>query len=284
VKLTFLGTAAATSYPLAFCKCDICNQARLNGGKDLRKRSSLLINDDLLIDLGPDIVSASFAFHFSVAEIRFWLQTHAHSDHFDASLLSTRHPDFNLANANRLSLYASEPSLTRMSSMMEAVGFADNLFDIAQQTNLNMSVYSVAHGQSFEAGNYRVTAFSANHDKSVGPLMFAVELAGVAILYATDTDSFPEETWRAIIKKKTSYDVVVLDHTYGMNIEGGGHLNANRFIEQINRMKSEGVLSNGARVFATHISHEGNPTHSVLEKQASQHGYEIAYDGLVVEL
>lgn len=74
MKLTFLGTAAATSYPLAFCKCDFCNQARKSGGKDLRKRSSLLISDDLLIDLGPDIVSASFAYNFSVAEIRYWLQ------------------------------------------------------------------------------------------------------------------------------------------------------------------------------------------------------------------
>jgi phosphoribosyl 1,2-cyclic phosphate phosphodiesterase len=284
MKLTFLGTAAATSYPLAFCKCDICNQARLNGGKDLRKRSSLLINDDLLIDLGPDIVSASFAYNFSIAEIRYWLQTHAHSDHFDASLLSTRHPDFNLANANTLAVYASELSLARMSSMMEAVGFADNLLDLAQQKRLNMSVMAVAHGQNFEAGNYRVTAFSANHDKSVGPLMFAFELGGSAILYATDTDSFPEETWQALIKKKASYDAVVLDHTYGMNIDGRGHLNANRFIEQIDRMKRDRLLKDGAHILATHISHEGNPRHTVLEKQASQHGYEIAYDGLVVEL
>lgn len=171
-----------------------------------------------------------------------------------------------------------------MSTMMEAVGFADNLLDTTQQKKLNMSVMAIAHGQSFEAGNYRVTAFSANHDKSVGPLMFAFDEGGIAILYATDTDSFPEETWQALIDKKTSYDAVVLDHTYGMNIEGGGHLNANRFIEHIDRMKREGLLKEGARILATHISHEGNPTHSVLEKKASQHGYEIAFDGLVLKL
>ncbi len=50
MKLTFLGTDAATAFPLPFCKCDVCTECRELGGKNLRKRSSLLINDDLLID------------------------------------------------------------------------------------------------------------------------------------------------------------------------------------------------------------------------------------------
>lgn len=284
MKLTFLGTASATSYPLAFCKCDFCNQARINGGKDLRKRASLLINEDLLVDLGPDTVSASFTYNFSVAEIRYWLQTHAHSDHFDASLLTTRDPEFGQKNAYALHLYASELSLIRMSEMMKGVGYADDLLDPGQQANLNMVVTKVAALQTFDAGPYQVTAFAANHDKSVGPLVYVIEEDEVALLYATDTDELPEPTWQGLFEKKLKFNAVILDHTYGAGTAGGAHLNADRFVQHINRFKSEGLLTKEARIFATHISHEGNPTHSVLEKQASQHGYEIAYDGLVLEL
>lgn len=39
----------------------------------------------------------------------------------------------------------------------------------------------------------------------------------------------------------------------------------------------------GGRVFATHIAHEGNPP-SELSAWAAAHGYEAAYDGLVVEI
>ena len=54
MQITFLGTGAATAVPLPFCSCPTCRAARVQGGKDLRTRSALLINDDLLIDCGAD--------------------------------------------------------------------------------------------------------------------------------------------------------------------------------------------------------------------------------------
>jgi phosphoribosyl 1,2-cyclic phosphate phosphodiesterase len=47
-------------------------------------------------------------------------------------------------------------------------------------------------------------------------------------------------------------------------------------------MRDGGLLTENARVFATHIAHEGNPVHPELVAFAAQHGYEIAYDGLTV--
>jgi phosphoribosyl 1,2-cyclic phosphate phosphodiesterase len=49
-------------------------------------------------------------------------------------------------------------------------------------------------------------------------------------------------------------------------------------------MRDEGLLRPNARAFATHIAHEGNPAHPVLEEFALQNGYEVAYDGLVLEI
>jgi phosphoribosyl 1,2-cyclic phosphate phosphodiesterase len=47
-------------------------------------------------------------------------------------------------------------------------------------------------------------------------------------------------------------------------------------------MREEGLMTDQARVFATHIAHEGNPPHPELAGFAARHGYEIAYDGLMI--
>jgi hypothetical protein len=49
-------------------------------------------------------------------------------------------------------------------------------------------------------------------------------------------------------------------------------------------MRSEGVLGPRARNFATQIAHEGNPAHADLAAFAEKHGYEVAYDGLVLTI
>lgn len=284
MKITFLGTAAATSYPLMFCRCEVCEQARKLGGPDFRKRSSLLINKDLLIDLGPDIMSASFMHGISIADVRYCLQTHSHSDHFDASHLSTRIPDYATVNVPNLELYASNATLKKMSEMLRAEGYINDILDPEEQKRLSINVFPVKPLQSFNAGRYQISAFPTNHDKSVDSLLYAITEDNFTIFYATDTDVLPEETWQGFHDKKLKFDIVILDLTYGPNIDEGGHLNANQFIEHIRRMRDEKLLKESARIFATHISHEGNPIHSEMVEYGKKHGYEVAYDGLVIEL
>lgn len=170
MKITFLGTAAATSIPLMFCRCNTCEKARKLGGKDFRKRSSLLINQDLLIDLGPDIMSASFMYGVSIADVRYCLQTHSHSDHFDASHLSTRIPEYAVENVPNLEIYASNGTFEKMSEMLKNEGYITDLFDPKEKERLNLDIYPVKHFQSFNAGKYQITAFPTNHDNSVDSL------------------------------------------------------------------------------------------------------------------
>lgn len=280
--ITFLGTAAATSYPLVFCRCDYCNQARELGGKDFRKRSSVIINEDLLVDMGPDIMSASFMHNKSMVNIRYCLQTHSHSDHFDASHFTTRMPEYMGVDTSPLQLYGSEATLKKMSEMLRNEGYMANLFDPKEKERMNLEVIPVKPLQSFEVGKYQVTAFSTNHDTLVNSLLYSITENNFTVFYGTDTDALPEETWNGFHEKKLRFNTVILDHTYGPDAGSGGHLNANRFVEHIKRMRREDLLAKNARIIATHISHEGNPIHSELSKYAAQFGYEIAYDGLVI--
>ena len=50
MKVLFLGTAAAEGWPAVFCKCDSCMKARKLGGKNIRTRSSCIIDDIYMVE------------------------------------------------------------------------------------------------------------------------------------------------------------------------------------------------------------------------------------------
>lgn len=280
--ITFLGTAAANAYPEAFCRCDNCKRARELGGPSLRKRSSALINDDLLIDLGPDIMIAAFMHGCTLTSVRYCLQTHPHADHLDPSHFLSRSPAYGVVGAPFLHFYASAATAQRTAQLLEIDFAPASLLDPKIGESLNLRIHQIEPLQSFPVGPYNVTAFPANHDLEMESFLYAVESNGRSIFYGTDTAMLPEETWHSIHQHKLRFDLVILDHTYGLDEPGSDHLSAHQFIEHVARMRDSGLLTENARVFATHIAHEGNPVHPELAAFAAQHGYEIAYDGLTV--
>ncbi len=280
--ITFLGTASANAYPEAFCRCDNCERARAVGGPSLRKRSAALISDDLLIDLGPDIMTASAIHGRPLTRVRYCLQTHAHADHLDPSLLLSRIPEWGVVGAPRLHFYASPATAQRAAWFLERDFAPANLLDPAVGERLNLEIHRIEALQSFTAGPYRVTAFPANHDPAVDPLLYAIEAGGRRIFYGLDTATLPDETWQAFHRHKLRFDLVILDHTYGPDEPGTDHLNARQFIEHAARLREEGLLADEARVFATHLAHTGNPVHPEMVGFAARHGYEVAYDGLTI--
>ena len=282
MRITFLGTSSATSYPLAFCNCENCAKARETGGKNFRKRSSIIINDDLLVDMGPDVMTAACMYNKPLTNVRYWLQTHSHSDHFDPSMLSTRAPEFNGVDIATLHLAASDSTLRKMSEMLANEGYVSDLLNKADQQRLKLDVSAIDAYQTIRIGKYIVTAFPANHDSSVNSLLYAITENGYTLFYGTDTDVLSEEIWKEFHQKNLQFNVVILDHTYGPVIEGYGHLNSGKFVEHIQRMKAERLVNRNSKIFATHISHEGNPPHAILSETAAKQCYEIAYDGLVI--
>ncbi len=282
MRITFLGTGAANGYPEAFCSCPNCTRARHLGGPSLRKRSALLVEDDLLIDLGPDITAAAQAHGCPLTEVRWCLQTHAHADHLDLSHILSRSPAYGVVGAPRLGFYASPATLRRAAeTFARDLGSAD-LLDPRTGDRLNLEVRPIEAFQTVCLGPYRVTAVPANHDPAVGPLLYLVEGAGGSLFYGTDTAPLPDAAWRALRETGVQLDLVVLDHTYGPAASGDDHLNALGVAEHARRLREEGLLARGGRVFATHIAHDANPPHPELVEFARGHGYDVAYDGLIV--
>lgn len=282
--ITFLGTSAANAFPEAFCKCINCEQARALGGPSLRKRSALLVNDDLLIDLGPDIMAASQIHGCSLSNISYCIQTHPHADHLDLSHLLSRSPEYGVVGAPCLNFYASRETLQRAAQTFEQDLSGDSFLSPDTEKKLNLKLHSIEPLQPFTFGCYRVTALPANHAPTMGAMLYAVESEGRSMFYGTDTATLLEQTWQGFHQYKMQFNVVILDHTYGPDQPGSDHLSAHQVIEHAARMRNENLLAPKARIFATHIAHEGNPAHPELANFAKQHGYEIAYDGLILEV
>jgi phosphoribosyl 1,2-cyclic phosphate phosphodiesterase len=287
MRLRFLGTSAAEGYPNAFCECENCRQARERGGRSLRRRSSALIDDELLIDLGIDLMAAAQAEGLSLARVRYCLQTHEHADHLDPMLLWARSPACSVQGAPRLELFASAGALARAASVL-GVKEPGGLPDPAVGDRYNLTAHAVEPFQSFAVGPYQVRSVRANHDPThIHAMLYVIERDGRCLFYATDTGEIPEETWadlRAWASEGKRLNVVAMDHTFAMQDRVQGHMNWEQFTEQIARMRQEQLLAQDARIFAHHLAHHSNPVHEQLVQFAAARGYDVAYDGLVVEV
>ena len=125
MRVRFLDTAVADGYPNPFCACDNCQQARTAGGKSLRRRGALLVNDDVLLDLGPDVVVATQAQRLNLTRLRHCLQTHEHEDHLHPALFLAHSPATGVPDAPRLHFYAAAPLIDLIPADAEQGGAAD---------------------------------------------------------------------------------------------------------------------------------------------------------------
>jgi len=280
MKIIFLGTAAATSFPLTFCRCKNCEDARKFKGKSIRKRSSLLIDDTILIDMGPDFVTALNMYNKDITKIKYLLQTHPHSDHFDAGHFVTRWTEYATVNAPHLDIVASEKCFNKMSEMIKNNEDID-IFNEDWQKDLNISLVNIEHSQSIKFEDYTITAVESLHDVNQGSLLYLIEKDNKKFLYATDTVLFSSKALDLL--KNKDLDCLILDHTYGDVLNSEGHLNKKQFLEEIEKLKQIKAISNKTKILATHISHEGCPYHEKME-HLTNGLYEIAYDGLIINL
>lgn len=280
MKITMLGTAAI-GYPLAFCNCENCKDARLHKGKSIRKRASVLINDDLIIDLGPDTQTAMTMYEKDMSQIKYLLQTHIHTDHYDEGLLCTRIPYMAMKGHNKLEIYAHPNCLKIMSEKVAAYENADFLTEKGSN-KLNIHSNSLDSGDIVEFGDYKVKAIECVHDVKNGSLLYVISQNNKNIFYATDTPTLTEKALKQLSGIK--FDVIIMDHTFG-NVEYSfSHLNEKLFIEQIEKLREMNCIDCNTQIYGTHISHDGMGYHEVIEKRAISNGYNIAYDGMELDI
>lgn len=268
MRLFFLGTAASEGYPGIFCNCANCNEARALGGRSLRLRSALLVNDDLLIDFGPDLLASAQRFKRNLALVSTALVTHVHSDHFHLSNAHWRAAAFTGGQPiPTMSLFGPREVTDALSTDLE---------------KLRLEVSTVHAFDHWQHGGYTIDAYHAYHAVDVlETLFYSIDDGQHAVLYASDTGRFPDDTWQALQGK--SFDVIILEETMGTG-DYSQHMSFETFLDHAQRLRAAGMLRPGGRLIATHMSHYGNPTHEKVEAILGPHGVEVAYDGLEIVL
>ena len=280
MRITMLGTAAI-GYPLAFCNCENCKSARIRKGKSIRKSASILINDDLIIDLGPDTQTAMNMYDKDMGNIRYLLQTHSHTDHYEEDLLCTRTPYMVVKKYNKLEIYAHQNCLNMMS---ERIKLYENADLITEEGSNKLKVHSnaLSAGDVVEFGEYKVKAIETTHDLKHGSLLYVISQNNKNVFYATDTPALTENALNQL--KNINLDVVIMDHTFGNVDYSYSHLNEKLFIEQIKKLREINCINDNTKIYGTHISHDGMSYHEEIEKRAISNGYNIAYDGMEIEI
>ena len=277
VKITLLGTGAV-GYPLAFCNCQNCKNAREHKGKSIRKCSSILINDDLIIDLGPDTQTAMNMYDKDMGKIKYLLQTHSHTDHYDENILCSRLEYKTKKNINKIEIFAKSSCIQIMRDRINQIENIDIFTDDGEK-KINIQCNAVNSGEKFKFGDYKVKAIHTLHDEDA--LLYVVSWGDTSIFYATDTSSLTDEALNQL--RGIKLDFIFMDHTFGNVDYSFSHLNEKLFLEQLDKLKNIGCIDENTQIYGTHISHEGHSYHEEIEENAMKNGYHIAYDGMTLE-
>lgn len=284
MKVHFIGSGAAPSMPVPFCICDSCSLARERGGKNLRRRSSLLVDNEILLDLGPDTATGGMEQGIALDAVRMCLLTHPHDDHIDPEFLISRHSEWGTLFREELRLGASRKTLEQIDLLCSRRCSYGTIFDPDVQTALRLRVEELSAYSTFEYRNYRITPYPANHAPGYDAFLYSIEEGQRAVFYGTDTSTISESVWNHMEESGVRYDLMILDHTYGIGFESSDHLCAAAVEEYASILRDRRILKSTGTVYATHLSHEGIREHGELDRYAAARGYRIAYDGLTVQL
>jgi ribonuclease BN (tRNA processing enzyme) len=252
MRVTLLGTGAADGWPNPWCTCPSCADARVRG--ELRRQTSVLVDDALLLDLAPAVPGA-----VPLAGVHTVLVTHAHPDHCSPFALLWRHW---VRPEQPLTVVGPAPVLEACRPWLAPGG--------------PVTLVEPRPGTSLLCGGYRIRALEADHE--VPTVLFDVTGPdGDRLLYATDTGPLPQRTIDAL--HNTAFDLVLLEETFGDALDHGTrHLDLATFPVELARLRAAGAITSDTDVVAVHLGHH-NPPGPQLAHRLAGSGARIVPDG-----
>lgn len=284
MKLRFLGTSAAGGFPNPHCRCENCMTAREAGGPSIRMMCSAMIDDDLFIDLGPDVSAACLRFDIDLANVRWTLQTHSHGDHLLPVHAAARAASWAAKGAQPMEWFVNSHSIeTILAGNTKSLQKLSMVID--DDAPASLTLRTINPWQELEMGPYRVLTIPANHASAINPMLFAIEKDGRKLLYGSDTSCLPEDIWPEVARRGWAFDVVIFDHNDGFTRPNSPtHMGSEAVLAEYAKMRDLGIVNDSTRLYGTHIAHHSNSTHEVEDARAGEFGYQIAHDGMIVEI
>lgn len=237
----------------------------------MRKRSSILIDQELLIDIPPDLYWSSISHGVKLTSLRSLLVTHSHEDHFCPQLLEYRGPGFSFTHLPMLTLFGDR-------AIMPLV---EGAFAVEKA---RLRLRSISPYRQYGAAGYRIVPIPANHKTGIKgeiALNYIIQRGGRTILYASDTGPYYSEVLDFLLKRR--FDAIVIECTMGRKFYKH-HMNYETVLAFHQWAKGAGVIKKGGRFIATHFAHDGCGTYPTVSGIFRPHGITVAYDGLSVQI
>lgn len=249
MKIKFLGTSAGWPLPRLGCKDKICSST---DPRDKRTRSQALVNDQLLLDIGPDTYLHLNQPGVNPISIRYAAITHEHPDH-TFGLWDLGH----IYNARPIKVII-DPATFRKTRKL----FFPKEYEVLK----------IASGSSVKDLGLEISLLPVSHTNSSFGILIQGE--GKRIFWAPDFKTFPAETIN-ILKK---IDLVAMDGSE-LKIPTTNHQTIEEGIQLGRRLDAK-------KTYFIHLGHRTLP-HKELEKFVKKRGgsrFEVAYDGLEIKL
>lgn len=275
MKLQYLGTAAAEGIPAVFCTCPVCEYARKHKGHEIRSRSQMLIDGELLIDFPPDTFYHAALYELDLGSIHALLITHDHPDHWFPTELINRHSAYQTGAQGILHVYGNEAVQGSFESHLKTELYQHQPLDAFVQ-------FHCVHGkEQFKCGKWEITAIPADHDKRQECLIYLCKKDGKAILYGHDTGiCLSEDAWGILEKERIN--LISLDATMGRESCPCNHMGLPDVEIFLEKLRTIGCVNEKTICMISHFSHNGGMTQAELEQWGVLHKIFIAYDGMEV--
>jgi adenosylcobinamide kinase/adenosylcobinamide-phosphate guanylyltransferase len=260
MRVRLLGTGASNGWPDPWCSCGSCLAATEQGV--LRGQTGALVDDRLLLDLGPELPRAALRQGASLRSVETVLVTHVHEDHFHPAAFMWRG-------------WQPAPHALTLAAPPAVLAVAGDRLDPTVVT-----IEAVA-GTRFRVGAYDVLPLPATHGPdSVGPAVLydVTGPDGTRMLYGTDTGVLSDEA--IVLASGRAYDLVLLElSTMGLPT----HLDLTTWPQEVARLRTVGAVTDATQVVAVHLGH-GNPAPDVLDGLLRGWGARAGRDGEVITL
>ncbi len=271
MRIQILGTAAAEGWPAVFCGCETCRRARDAGGRNIRTRQSVHIDDILKIDLPPDTHYHQFRFGLRLCDLKHLFITHSHEDHLAVNELHYVKPPFahNLSNAP-IRIYGNP-------TVIEAVDSIKTRADLPVETTTLRPFAPV------RADHLTFTPVPGQHKPTEECLTYVAQSDTSTVLFAWDTDVYDQASTDHLTGYR--FDLMIVECTQGMlDMPSRQHMGFAGVLELRDTLAKSGAVNSETRVILTHFSHNIGLLHDEFAEIAGREGIEVAWDGMAVEL
>lgn len=282
MQVLFLGTGAASGWPNPYCSCDSCQQERAAGRA--RSTTSVLIDEQILLDCGPAALDGARALHQSLAAVQHVVITHGHPDHLAPAFLLFRHWAHGKADGPMPALHVWAPP-----QALESCQPWIAPQDLGLTVHLHPLLAGDQHTLSTADAEYTLRVLPAAHDAasandqpadllaSEAVLLDLEDHHGVRVLYATDTGPLTPVALTMVSER--DYHLACIEETFGDHLDHHtGHLDLRTFPATIKQLRSSRAITDRTQVVAIHLGHHNPPTPRLREVLAPM-GVEVVDDG-----